>query len=82
VATGIRDRTTFRREAFDAMAEPLGLKTITDKAKFLGLAPGTFHRVYKGGKGARNAGRAVINALLNAPWPHPVTYEDFFGDTP
>lgn len=79
--TGIRkparNKTFLIRANFDARAEPLGLKTIADMARFVGLAgrESTFHRAYRG---TRGAGGTVVDAVLNAPWPEPVTFNDFF----
>ena len=68
----------FRVSEFDAWAEPLGLTTIADKARFCGFTETShFFRVYKGqiGCGGRFASR-----VLSAPWPgrKPPVFEDFF----
>lgn len=72
-----RNKTLLIKVNFDARATPLGLKTIADMARFVGLEgrESTFHRVYSG---TRGAGGTVVDLILNAPWPEPVTFNDFF----
>jgi hypothetical protein len=64
-----------KREALDALAEPLGLKTIADKARFVDIHEVVFHRIYKGD---RAAGGPNVLRIINAPWPTPVTVDDLF----
>lgn len=62
---------------FDRWAEPLGLKTLADKARFCDADPGHFWCVYHGVKGA---GGMFVGRVLAAPWPGPKRpeFEDFF----
>jgi hypothetical protein len=64
-----------KREALDALAAPLGLESIADKARFVDMDQAVFHRIYKGKRGA---GGPNIQRIINAPWPEPVTIDDLF----
>jgi hypothetical protein len=70
-----RVRVMLRRDVIDALAKPLGLKTISDKARFVGIREPVFNRIYNGERGA---GGPNVRRIVNAPWPKPVTVDDLF----
>lgn len=61
--------------AFDEKAGALGLVTIADKARFVRVDHGHFYRIWHGQK---SPGAVFVGRVLNAPWPDPVTFEEFF----
>lgn len=70
-----RKRAMLKRDALDKLAEPLGLKTIADKARFCDINEAVFHRIYSRRRGA---GGPNIARIVNAPWSSKVTMDDLF----
>ena len=72
-----RVRMMLKPEALDALAEPLGLTTITQLAEFVNIDRPVFHRIYRRQRGA---GFPKVHRIISAPWLTPVTIDDLFEE--